>query len=109
MYPFNASVSKIETLGIPGAQGFANASDYACGSSYGCALVPASYCNNNLPSQYACVDSAYANAYLSLYNSGKANQTAICPMFFLAGSPGCECLHGYCALTYSRGALGVAT
>jgi hypothetical protein len=103
VYRYGTSISKIDALGVPDAQAFANASDYACTASSDCALVPVSYCNNNMPSQFACIGSAYSGSYLTSYNSGKSGQMAICPMFFMSGHSSCECLQGYCVLVYSSG------
>ncbi len=102
IFPFNYSIANIAGLGLPNSQEFLNASPYACTSSADCVLVPTSYCDNNLPSQFACINGNYADAYLALYNSEKMHRAPICPMFMLQGHISCECINSYCTLVYSR-------
>ena len=69
-------------------------SSFSCGSSSYCVLVQVAACDNNLPSQFACINTqAYPEYTIQRSNMGR---DAICPMFMVAGTHTCECASGYC-------------
>lgn len=66
-----------------------------------CSLQLISQCDNNVPSQFICVNSVYSaqvrSQYAALYN-GKSH---ICPMYVAFGNVSCGLEQGYCVVTDS--------
>jgi hypothetical protein len=75
-----------------------NSSKFQCGYSSQCAKVQVSPCNNNEPSQFICINSAYAGK-LANSTSGSAS---VCPQYLLAGVISCRCTSNYCTEVYTR-------
>ncbi len=72
---------------------FTTASFY-CGQTSDCQLVQLAPCDNNIPSQFGCINpSAYAS-----YAAHKAeiSKDAVCPFFMEKGSASCVCASSFC-------------
>jgi len=81
----------------------ANASMISCNTSSDCSLVPLTFCQNNLPSQVACINSNYYQEYMNYYQKlQKLEEHApvMCPMFMVAGYTTCSCIHNTCIPLY---------
>ncbi|MGC8710510.1 MAG: DUF4382 domain-containing protein [Candidatus Micrarchaeia archaeon] len=75
---------------------------FSCDTSSQCALVPTTFCQNNLPGQEACINIAYVPEYMQLYQSIRDHKPIMCPMFIVAGSSSCSCVNNSCALVYNK-------
>ena len=76
---------------------------YASQNASGCSLQLIGGCNNNAPSQFVCVNSAYvgnvSGQYARLYS-----QQRVCPAYMLPGTLGCGVSGGYCVVTRTQAA-----
>lgn len=73
-----------------------NTSWYSCTTSAQCTIEPATYCQNGLPSQSACVNSAYAGNYMQWYSASVEHSSQPCPLFVVHIPIGCGCVDGAC-------------
>ena len=64
-----------------------------------CQLEPISYCNNNEPGQFVCINSKFASGFEAQRNMTFANKPRACPLFILAGNISCAFENGYCIVT----------
>ena len=64
---------------------------FKCESNSDCTLVHTSYCNNNLPSQFACINKGFYPQYMVLYNASIGPEPHICPLFLLDIKISCYC------------------
>ena len=78
----------------------ANDSIISCNTSSDCLLVPLTFCQNNLPSQVACINSSYYQEYMDYYQKLKEHVPVMCPMFIAAGYTTCSCIHNTCVPLY---------
>ncbi len=86
--------------------GFAlNASAFASYNASGCSLQLVSGCNNNVPSQFVCVNSAYAGEVAGQY-ANIYRQPRVCAAYFMEGTLGCAVSSGYCVVTKATTAPG---
>ena len=69
-------------------------------SSFGCSKLLIVYCDNNVPSQFICVNQKYSALVLSQYNQTHQVRQA-CPMFLMAGTVSCGVSDNYCVVTES--------
>ncbi len=69
-------------------------------SSLDCSRQLISYCDNNVPSQFVCVNQRYSALVSSQYNLTHKNLQA-CPMFLMAGTVSCGVQDGYCVVMES--------
>ncbi len=70
-------------------------------SSAGCERELISYCNNNVPAQFICINQKYSS--LVEYQYGKIYNTArACPMFIEAGNISCGVVGNYCVVMWQR-------
>jgi len=77
-----------------------NSSMTSCNTNSDCMLVPISFCQNNLPSQVACINSNYYQEYMYYYQKLKEHVPIMCPMFIVAGYTTCSCIHNTCVPIY---------
>ncbi len=80
-----------------------NSTVFYSNSSSGCREVLLSACNNNVPSQFACINSNYYQTYLNQRHQLYSNRSYACPMFILAGTSSCESIQDYCVVNYTTG------
>ena len=70
-------------------------------SSAGCERELISYCNNNVPAQFICINRKYSAVveyqYGKIYNTARA-----CPMFIEAGNISCGVVGNYCVVMWQR-------
>ena len=78
----------------------ANDSIISCNTSSDCLLVPLTFCQNNLPSQVACINSSYYQEYMYYYQKFKEHAPMMCPMFIAPGYTTCSCIHNICVPVY---------
>jgi DNA-binding transcriptional ArsR family regulator len=78
----------------------ANDSIISCNTSSDCLLVPLTFCQNNLPSQVACINSNYYQEYMYYYQELKEHAPIMCPMFIAPGYTTCSCIHNTCVPVY---------
>jgi DNA-binding transcriptional ArsR family regulator len=71
-------------------------------SSSGCVRVRTSYCDNNSPGEFACLNSSYYSDYLSQRQGAFAGQGRVCPEYLLAGRVYCVSVGGYCEVAFNR-------
>ena len=58
------------------------------------------YCDNNAPSQFICINSAYLSKFPHRTNS--SGSVVVCPMaIYMAGSINCSCRSNYCTENYT--------
>ena len=74
----------------------------ASDNSSQCSLEQISFCNNNEPSQFVCVNQAYASNVNAQYKLIYAGRGQACPEFVLAGHISCTISAGYCAVTDNK-------
>jgi hypothetical protein len=74
--------------------------DFRSASSAQCLLVLISPCDNNNPSQFVCINSAYNEIYAQQHANLSRNGGA-CPDYELAGSVSCTSSSNYCEVTRS--------
>lgn len=77
-------------------------------SSSGCSKQRISQCDNNVPSQFICINQQYAGNVSSQYDEIYAKPGA-CPEFLLAGSVYCGLDGGYCVVLHQGPDQGTAT
>lgn len=63
-----------------------------------CSIELIAYCNNNVPTQFICVNSAHAFYVAAQYNQTHSVHQA-CPQYFEAGTLGCAVQGNYCVVT----------
>jgi hypothetical protein len=78
-----------------------NSSQFYSTSSAQCTRESISGCNNNVPSQFICVNSQYAGAVASQHQTIYATPT-VCPDFLMAGYVSCVAVQGYCEVASSQ-------
>ena len=75
------------------------ANKFHANSASECSKQRISPCDNNMPSQFICVNQQYADQisgqYISIYTTPQA-----CPQFLEAGTISCGLDDGYCVVTY---------
>jgi len=74
----------------------------AANSSSQCSLQQVTFCDNNEPSQFVCVNQAYASNVNAQYKLIYAGRGQACPEFVLAGHISCTISAGYCAVTDNK-------
>jgi len=74
-------------------------------SSSECVLVRVSFCDNNVPSQFACINSDYYQDYIGQRQAAFSGQGEICPQYLLAGTISCASAGGYCEVVPSQVAM----
>ncbi len=72
-----------------------NSMVFLSGSSSMCKLVQISPCENNIPNQFACINTNYYQTYLN-QKQALSGQPAICSTFLMMGAISCVSLDGYC-------------
>ena len=77
-----------------------NSSMLSCITNSNCVLIPITFCQNNLPSQVACINSNYYQEYMNYYQNLKEHVPIMCPMFIVAGYTTCSCIHNTCVPIY---------
>jgi len=77
-----------------------NSSMLSCTTNNNCVLVPITFCQNNLPSQVACINSSYYQEYMNYYQKIKDHLPIMCPMFIVSGYTTCSCIHNTCVPVY---------
>lgn len=98
---FPASVANV--LNASGADGFNFTQQmFVSNSSSGCVLARISACDNNAPSQFACLNSGYYQAYLGQRQAAFSKQPQVCPQYLLAGTLSCVSSGGYCEVNLSN-------
>lgn len=73
-------------------------SAFSCSSTSQCVRVLITQCDNNNPSQFICINSAYLNKF----NNMTKNGSVICPQYMLAGVISCACASNYCTENYAK-------
>lgn len=74
-----------------------------------CQLEQISYCNNNEPGQFVCINSNFASGFEAQRNAAFADKSRACPLFILARNIGCAVANDYCVVTDTYpGAVGVS-
>ncbi|MCL5440735.1 MAG: hypothetical protein M1448_02540 [Candidatus Marsarchaeota archaeon] len=96
LYSYSNEISHASAFGIG-----IGASQFSCSSSLQCAKLLLSRCDNNLPSQFICINGKYYGQYLNL-TKGENKTGYLCPMFLVMGNIGCSCISSYCTETYSK-------
>lgn len=92
------AVNLTQELKNSAASGFTlNASMFYASSSSECSKEQISSCDNNVPSQFICVNQQYAVIVSSQYNSLYSTPVA-CPQFFMAGNISCSIVDNYCTV-----------
>jgi hypothetical protein len=76
-----------------------NGSTFSCRFGYQCTKVLITRCDNNNPSQFVCINSAYLADFS---NMSRTNGSVVCPQYLLAGTISCECASNYCTENYAR-------
>lgn len=80
------------------------ANSFEANSSTACSLAQISKCDNNLPSQFVCINSTNEQSYLLQHQNLEGNGT-VCPQYVLAGFLYCQVQNGACVVarnsTYS--------
>jgi DNA-binding MarR family transcriptional regulator len=71
-------------------------------SSSQCMLVRISACDNNVPSQFTCLNSNYYAVYVGQEQAAFLGQAHICPQFILSGTASCSSLGGYCEVAFNQ-------
>lgn len=94
-----------ETLNTSRADGF-NFSQgmFRSNSSSQCVRVRISSCDNNAPSQFACLNASYYRAYLGQQQAAFSGQERICPQYLLRGTISCASVGGYCEVASNQSA-----
>lgn len=75
--------------------------EFAADTSSQCSLSLITPCNNNVPSQFVCINSTYSEIYAAQSNQIYSNFTFgrhVCPLFLLAGLVSCGTQDGYCVV-----------
>ncbi len=88
-----------EAYGFSFSQGM-----FRSNSSSQCVLVRISACDNNVPSQFACLNSNYYAVYVDQEQAAFSGQARICPQFILRGTVSCASLGGYCEVAFNQSA-----
>lgn len=70
----------------------------ASNSSSQCALQLTTFCDNNEPSQFVCVNTAYSSNVSAQYQKIYSGKGQACPQFLLAGRLSCAVSGGYCTV-----------
>ncbi|MGC9010604.1 MAG: DUF4382 domain-containing protein [Candidatus Micrarchaeia archaeon] len=78
-----------------------NSSIFSCNAASDCVLVPTTPCQNNLPSQVACINRDYYPEYMFYYNQMKEHRPIMCPMFIAPGQLSCACMNHTCNVVYN--------
>lgn len=95
-----APASVANALNASKADGFVFSRQmFVSNSSSGCVLVQISACDNNVPSQFACLNQSYYQAYLGQRQAVFSRQPQVCPQYMLAGTLSCVSVGGYCEVT----------
>jgi hypothetical protein len=96
------AVNLTQELNNSATQGFAlNRSRFYATSASDCSRQLISWCDNNVPSQFICVNQQSVGVVSSQYKSAHSTPTA-CPDFILAGSVSCGLVNNYCVVTYQK-------
>lgn len=77
------------------------ANEFAANTSSQCSLSLITPCDNNVPSQFVCINSAYSEIYTTQSNQIYSNFSSgghACPLFLLAGLVSCGTQDGYCVV-----------
>ncbi len=75
-----------------------------------CVRESISYCNNNEPSQFVCINSRYSGKFTAQRSKIYSNKSRACPLFVLAGNISCTAENYYCAVTDTYpGPLGASS
>jgi hypothetical protein len=92
------AVNLTQELKNSAASGFTlNESMFHANSSSECSRELISSCDNNVPSQFICVNQRYAGVVSSQYKTIYSKPTA-CPQFLMAGNVSCGLVSNYCAV-----------
>lgn len=99
----NTTLSVMQQINYSSAYGFTLSQNmFHANSSSQCLLESISACNNNMPSQYVCANSQYANTIQAQYREVYSSPT-VCPQFFMAGRISCSVTNNYCTVVDDRG------
>ncbi len=94
-----------DVLNVTKMDGFSFSREmFSSNSSSRCVLVQVSACDNNVPSQFACLNSDYYPAYLSQRQAAFSGQGQICPQYLVLGTLTCESVNGYCEVVLNQAA-----
>ena len=63
---------------------------FTCSTLSGCEKVQIAPCDNNVPSQFACINPSYYNEYYAQWKT-KNRTAAICPEYYRIGNISCSC------------------
>lgn len=96
LYSYSNEISHASAFGIA-----IGTPQFSCSSGSQCDKLLVSKCDNNLPSQFICINNKYYGQYLNLTN-GENKTGYVCPLFLVAGNIGCSCISSYCTETYNK-------
>ena len=108
MIPTNQTVNATvavdlqQELNNSAQEGFTlNQAEFYSNSSSVCSRQLISYCNNNVPAQFICVNQKYSALVESQYSQSHKTPQA-CAMFILEGNISCGIEANYCVVTRSQ-------
>jgi hypothetical protein len=79
-----------------------NATMLVANYSSQCVLQQISFCDNNEPSQFVCVNQAYSSNVSAQYHKIYSGRAEACPEFVLAGKISCAVSGNYCIVVDNR-------
>lgn len=95
----NTTINVQQELNASASAGFNfTMQTFASSSASDCLLVQITPCNNNNPSQFVCINSAYYQSYLN-QTQRIVKPGVVCPMYEIQGTISCGFESGYCIVT----------
>jgi hypothetical protein len=100
-YSSSGTINASQQQSIAQGNGLSLPSSYfSCSYNSDCERVRIAACNNNLPSQSACINKEYYPEYSALYNSSMIGHHVFCPDYIIYENISCTCAANTCVENY---------